>query len=263
MEPEKKNNFAVPIAIIIAGAFVAGAIFYSNNNATTTPQPTDIKGAEIAIEVPEVTSADHLLGNPNASVVMIEYSDTECPFCKNFHATMNQIMDAYGKNGKVAWIYRHFPLDQIHSKARKEAEGAECAAELGGNDKFWAYMDRIFEITPSNDGLDLKLVPQIAVDIGLDKTAFEQCLNSGKYASRIESDFQGGVKAGVRGTPNTVFVFKKPLSKEAQGTLTAYFSKYPSNQQILGITKEGSMVQISGALPHADIKTIIDTALAQ
>lgn len=254
----------IPVAIIIAGAFIAGAIFYTSGNKTsTTTEPTVVKGTEVTIDVPEITSDDHLLGNPNTSIVMIEYSDTECPFCKNFHTTMNQIMDEYGKAGSVAWIYRHFPLDQIHSKARKQAEAAECAGELGGNEKFWAYMDRIFEITPSNNGLDMKLLPQIATDVGLDKGVFEQCLNSGKYASRIEEQFQGGMKAGVRGTPNTTFVFKKPLAEKTQTTLTTYFAKYPSNQQIFGIAKDGTMAQMSGALPYADIKMVIDTALAK
>lgn len=106
--------------------------------------------------VRKVDDSDHLRGDPKASVKVVEFSDLECPFCKRFHLTMQQLMEGY--SGKVAWVYRHFPLDSLHPKARKEAEASECAAELGGNDGFWAYIDKLFEITPSNNGLDPNLL---------------------------------------------------------------------------------------------------------
>jgi len=107
--------------------------------------------------------ADNALAN--APVKIVEFSDTECPFCKRFHTTMQQVVK--DSNGQVAWVYRHFPLDQLHSKARKEAEATECAAELGGNEKFWAYLNRLMEVTPANDGLDLAELPVIAAYVGL------------------------------------------------------------------------------------------------
>ncbi len=113
-------------------------------------------GAKIALD--PVTEKDHISGNPGAELLIIEYSDPECPFCKKFHETMTQAMNEYGKSGKVAWVYRHFPLDSIHSRARREAEAIECAGELGGNDKFWAYLNKLMEITPSNNQLDPKLL---------------------------------------------------------------------------------------------------------
>ncbi|MBI2124138.1 MAG: DsbA family protein, partial [Candidatus Wildermuthbacteria bacterium] len=141
-------------------------------------------------------------------ITFVEFSDLECPFCKQFHGTMQQAMAAYGD--KVRWVYKHFPLDQIHPKARKEAEAAECAGELGGNDAFWAYVDRIFEITPSNNGLDPALLLVIAQDLGLDRTRFESCLASGKYAELVEAHFQEGARLGVNGTPGS-FVNGQPV----------------------------------------------------
>ncbi|MCI0542492.1 thioredoxin domain-containing protein [bacterium] len=117
----------------------------------------DKKLAEEA-EVVSVNPGEHILGNPNAEIFIIEYSDLECPFCKRFHETMKQAMEQYGKDGQVAWVYRHFPLDAIHNKARKEAEATECAGELGGNDMFWKYTNKLMEITPSNNQLDPKLL---------------------------------------------------------------------------------------------------------
>ena len=149
----EKTNFTIPAAIVLAGALVAGAILFTRS---------DDQGAAVAqalndtpITIRPVDSTDHIVGNPNAEVVVIEYSDTECPFCKNFHQTMRQIMDEYGKEGSVAWVYRHFPLEQLHSKAVKEAEATECAAYVGGPNKFWDYINRLFEVTPSNDGLEM------------------------------------------------------------------------------------------------------------
>ena len=110
------------------------------------------------IDIPPITEKDRLYGNPNAEIKIVEYSDTECPFCKQFDATLNAIMAQYKDGGKVAWIYRYFPLDGLHLKARHEAEALECAFEIGGNDKFWEYKTEIFKVTPGNDGLDPALL---------------------------------------------------------------------------------------------------------
>ena len=117
------------------------------------------------INMKAISDGDHILGNRNASVKIVEFADMECPFCKRFHVTMQQVVK--DSNGQVAWVYRHFPLDQLHSKARKEAEAVECAAEMGGNEKFWAYLDRIMEVTPSNNGLDPAELLNTAAYVGL------------------------------------------------------------------------------------------------
>src|SRR5205823_5946094 len=176
-------------------------------------QAEDEKSREAAGAVKPVNGEDHMLGSSSAPVRVIEFSDFECPFCKRFHATLKQLMDEYGKDGKVAWVYRHFPIDELHSKARKEAQAAECANELGGNKAFWAYADKIFEVTPSNDRLDLALLPQIAQEIGLDRAKFEACLDGdargGKYAAHIEADHQDASTSGGTGTPYTLVIGPK------------------------------------------------------
>jgi protein-disulfide isomerase len=117
----------------------------------------DTKDA-VEVNIPPVTEKDFIVGNPNAEIKIVEYSDTECPFSKRFHQTMLDIMKEYEAGGKVAWVYRYFPLDGLHQKARHEAEAVACAAEQGGNTKFWEYLDLLFKITPSNDGLDSSLL---------------------------------------------------------------------------------------------------------
>lgn len=230
MESQKYNLF-LPVSILIAAVLIAGALVYNagiksvGNNTPPEEQVTGDPGA-----ARDVSAEDHIRGSINAPVKLITYEDTECPFCKRFHTTLQQVMKDY--DGKVAWVYRHFPLDAIHSKARNEALAVECAGELGGDEKFWMYLDRIFEVTPSNDGLDPAELPKIAVHVGLDRAKFEACLTSGRHAERVSGDLENAIAAGGSGTPFTIIVDAK-----------------------------GEKKPVSGALPYEQMKLIIDEAL--
>ncbi len=244
----EKNNLTVPVAIIVAGLLIAGSLFITRGgseggvslfgNADKKAADTTLPNTENLIVEP-VTEADHILGSANAEIFIIEYSDTECPYCKNFQDTMITVMDNYGKTGKVAWVYRHFPLYKpdeqgrsLHSKAGKEAEALECAAEIGGNDKFWEYEKKIYAITPANNGLDAAMLPKIAEDIGLNKAKFVSCLDSGKYAQKVSDSYDAALKAGATGTPYSII-----------------------------LTKDGTKIPISGAQPYSAVKPVLDTLL--
>lgn len=234
-----KTNFTVPVAIIIAGLLIAGSVYFSNRRNTVAVVP---KGGAAVVEntgglegMRPITSADHIRGNPDAPVKIVEYSDMECPFCKRFHFTMQQVINEYGRDGKVAWVYRHFPLDSLHSKARAEAVASECANEFGGGTAFWKFTDRFFELTPSNDQTDIqKVLPQVAGEIGLDVSKFNSCLASGKYDKHIQDDLDDATNTGGRGTPWSIVVAKNG-------------KKYP----------------LSGAQPYEAIKQLIETALQE
>src|SRR3989344_2542683 len=203
METEsKQTNLTIPIAIVVAGALIAGAVYFGNrgNGIADGTQPPTAEAGNLD-EMRPIAKDDHIRGNPDAPVKIVEYSDAECPFCKSFHPTMQRIIDEYGEGSKVAWVYRHFPLDNIHPKADKEAEAIECAAELGGNDTFWTYVDRLFEVTPSNNNLDPAELPKVAEFVGLDVEKFKSCLASGKYAAHVEEDYQNALATGGNGTP--------------------------------------------------------------
>jgi len=242
MEEENKNTqqnpLLVPFAIIIAGVIVAAAIFYtfsSKNTSLTGQISSPQQQAATAVgslmdNVSPVSASDHILGDINASVKVVEFSDIECPFCKQFQATMHQIMNLYP--GKVAWIYRHYPIDQLHPKARHESMATECAAKIGGNEIFWKYLDKIFAITPSNNGLDSAQLPTIALGMGLDAREFGQCLSSSQYDSLIESQIQEAQNSGAQGTPYSV-----------------------------AIASSGKKFEIDGAQPLASVRQIIETAL--
>lgn len=193
-----KSQYVLPITIVVAGALIAGAVFLVGKNNTGTPG-TGTTGKTTARQYD--AKVDHILGNPNAQVKVVEYADLECPYCKTFETTMHQIMDYYGASGKVAWVYRPFPLAQIHSKAPKEAEAAECAADQGGDTAFYKYIDGVYAVTPGENNLDLAQLPIIAQQIGLNVETFNQCLASGKYTQKVQSSYNEAIKAGGQGTP--------------------------------------------------------------
>ena len=146
---------------------------------------------------------DHILGNPDAEVSIIEYSDFECPFCKRFHLTAHELVQAF--NGRVNWVYRHFPLGFHNPAAQREGEASECAAELGGNEAFWKYTDQIYVRTPSNGkGLSTEQLLSLANEIGLESKQFGECLESGRHAARVQEDFQEGGSIGITGTPGNI-----------------------------------------------------------
>jgi len=151
---------------------------------------------------------DHIFGNPDAEISLIEYSDFECPYCKRFHNTAKQIVDAY--DGRVNWVYRHFPLGFHNPGAQKEAEASECAAELGGNDAFWKFSDLIYQRTRSNGkGFPIANLVPLAKEIGLDDKKFKECLDSNKYAGRVQEDLKNGIESGVSGTPGNFILNNK------------------------------------------------------
>lgn len=204
------QNYAIPFAIVIAGLAIAGAIYFGDGKqAAVAAQP--------AGTVDPVTSSDHILGNPNAKVVIVEYSDPECPFCKSFHATMNRIMSEYGKDGKVAWVYRHWIARPQHTKAPKEAAATECASKLGGNTKFWEYINKLFDTTQGNNTLDLNELPKIAAGIGINVDAFNKCLESADIKTLVEKKLEDGQRNGRGGTPYSIIFVGEKLVGSIEG----------------------------------------------
>ncbi|MEQ1561392.1 MAG: thioredoxin domain-containing protein [Nitrospira sp.] len=226
------EKLSVPIALVIAGGLIAGSLYYSNIKVTKEAVKVSEKTEVKSVDMRPVSGDDHILGNPDADIVIVEYSDTECPYCKQFHATLARVMSEYGSSGKVAWVYRHFPIDALHSKARKEAEATECANELGGPEKFWEYINLVYATTGSNNSLDPAELPKIAKTVGLNVTTFNTCLSSGKYAEKVQADYEDAIKAGGQGTPTSII-----------------------------LTKDGIKTPVPGALPYENLKAVIDAVL--
>ena len=209
---ESQNKLTVPISIIIAGVLIAGAVFYSSSKSsvgtTQGSNPTQQAGSGAQQAVATVAASaddDAVLGDPNAPVTLIEFSDFQCPFCRKFYKeTLPQIKKEYILTGKAKLVYRDFPLVQIHPGATPAAEGAECAQDQG---KFWEMHDAIFDEQEKQGSGTVQFtvddVKKWAANIGLDTSKFNQCLDSGKYKQEVEKDLADGSAAGVNGTPAT------------------------------------------------------------
>lgn len=152
---------------------------------------------------PPSPERDHIRGNPKATISLIEYSDFECPFCKRFHETPKRLLKIFGDD--LNWVYRHFPLSFHNPGAQKQAEAAECVNELGGPELFWKFTDAIYARTKAGGrGFPIPGLTPLAREIGVEKDAFEACLNGGKYTQKVKNDLAEGARAGVTGTPGSI-----------------------------------------------------------
>ncbi|MFZ5365463.1 MAG: DsbA family protein [Patescibacteria group bacterium] len=206
MEKTKNNfwlGFFVGLAVVSVVCFAGLLVFVLSQGeavnlaekvqaAPETEQPTEAS----AQPVPAVTADDHLKGSADAKVILIEYSDFECPYCAAHAQTISQIAKNYSKD--VAIVFRHFPLS-FHANAQKAAEASECAARQG---KFWEMHDKLFDLNQKGN-MGIAQFKSAAKEIGLDTGKFDDCLDSGQTAREVSSDMAGGQQAGVSGTPGT------------------------------------------------------------
>jgi protein-disulfide isomerase len=177
-----------------------------------------------------VGDQDRVRGNKNAQLTWIEYSDLQCPFCKKIHPDLVRALDEY--DGKLKWVYRHFPLSSIHPRAQKSAEAAECVASSAGDDAFWKFIDNVFSETAATDVLEDAGLVKAAAAAGANGSKVQACITSGEMASKVQANYDSGSKSGITGTPGG-FLFDS----------------------------KGNAWVINGAVPYATIKQVIDAAL--
>ncbi|MBT4257772.1 DsbA family protein [archaeon] len=177
------------IVIIATGGFGSKGTTVTGNTIVGEKQVPEVKRVQID------TEGDAILGDVNAPVTLIEFSDYECPFCgRHFGSTYGQIKEKYVDTGKVKIIFKDFPLS-FHQNAQKASEAAECAGDQG---KYYEYHDILFN---NQQALGIDSLKQYAKDLGLNTETFNSCLDSGEKASEVQEDFQEGQRVGVRGTP--------------------------------------------------------------
>lgn len=207
----KRRMSAAPLialSIFASAVLISGTVYFTRGGPAAVGS-ADTPGTEIpnTVNIRPVNKDDHIRGNPSAPIVIVEYSDLECPACNYFHGEMDKLMRDYGVNGQVAWVYRHLPIEQNHKKAWHEAIASECVAELAGNEAFWTFVDLVFENTPGNDGLDLNLLPDLAEQAGAPRSDFEFCLSTERTRPLVEEDYQEAMeRSGARGTPHNVII---------------------------------------------------------
>ena len=144
-----------------------------------------------------VSATDHIQGDPKAPIVLVEYGDYQCPHCGHAYPIVKRVQKHFSE--RLAFVFRNFPLAEMHPMAEDAAETAEFAADDG---KFWEMHDAIFE---NQESLSDQLLLELAQSLKLNPQSLEAALNAGKYTKRVKDDFHGGVLSGVNGTP-TFFI---------------------------------------------------------
>jgi protein-disulfide isomerase len=248
----KKSTFDRLIIIIIITIGIAGffAGSYTSNLNSDQISQEELKEVIAKLELkilqnqlpsnqPKIplkisTDNDPIIGNPNAPITIIEFSDFQCPFCAKFHIqTLPKIIDEYIKEGTVKLVFRDFPIQSIHSNALPASLAAECANEQG---KFKEMHDKLFDKQNewNNKNIDnvIILFNQYALEIGLEEEKFDSCLRNGKYVEEIQKDLNDGRTYGISGTPG-------------------FF---------IGNDKIG-FVELKGAQPFESFKKVIDSQL--
>lgn len=216
------------VSILIAGIIIAGAILYTNHH----PAAAAAAGAAAptaTANVPAPSSSDHIIGSPTAPIVMVEYSDFQCPYCQMIYPSLKQIQST--SNGQIAWVMREFPLYQIHPNAMPAANAAECIAAQLGNTGWWKFVDDDFA---NQANIGTAFFTSEAQKLGVDMTKYNSCVSNSTYLNKIEGEITDAENSGGNGTPFTVIIN----------------------------TKTGKQYPISGALPLVQIQAVISQAKA-
>lgn len=206
------KELLVPISIVIAGLFIGIGLYMSggssNQLAAQNPTPNPAAPAEAVDttdKIDPITASDWIKGNPDAPIKIVEYSDYDCPFCSRFHTTMDEIVAE--SDGQVAWVYRHFPLEQLHPQAGAVALAAECVGAEGGTDAFWQFTDSYFAARGAGNATShSELIPQLVTQAGVGEVPFTNCFEAGTYGSKIQAQTDDAIETGGRGTPWSILI---------------------------------------------------------
>jgi protein-disulfide isomerase len=203
---KRSHFYSVLVVIAFAIGILTGYFVWGRNSASTRAVANNPSAAQApaATQAPRyvryevATDGFPSMGPADAPIVIVEFSDFQCPFCQRFYdQTYKQLMAAYP--GKIRFVYRHLPLTSIHPEAFPAAEASMCANEQNA---FWPFHDKIFE---NQDKLGSGLYLQIASDLNLNTSAFEDCVNTNKYKDQVQADSDFALGLGVQSTP-TFFI---------------------------------------------------------
>lgn len=238
------NFNAILVGVLVIGAFVIGSLwtkvqYLEKNNATLAqgsannpqvapPQPQQPTKGVASID------DDPIMGDKNAPVTIIEFSDYECPFCKRyFDDTFPQLKEKYIDTGKVKIVFRDLPLSFHDPMATKEAVAANCARKQGGDTKYFQYHDEIFKRTKSNgNGLSDTDLTTIATSLSLNLSTFNTCLADPAQTDEVKKDLADATKAGASGTP-TFVVGNSTSNGEISGDLVVGAQPFAAFQAII------------------------------
>ncbi|HMP85396.1 MAG TPA: thioredoxin domain-containing protein, partial [Candidatus Paceibacterota bacterium] len=202
-------------SLIILGAIIAPAIVVIRNNKNNPQTKIKVKDeiSGLSYSINTISEDDNVLGNPNANVVLINYSDFQCPHCREFHSTVIRLVANYSKTGDFAWVYRHFPTEEAVGKAKnsiskKASVASECVKEISGPTAFWDFIHEIYTSLPIDfDEADLQT---LASKMNVNQELYLSCINSGRYDAKIQKHIEDGLAISKKdkdfGTPYNIFI---------------------------------------------------------
>lgn len=261
MEKSLNPLHSTPVSILIGALIIGFTILWANGVVTinkpeagksllsfnqpgkqvgVTGNPAELPPQPQAPGAPAPTSAkvsiddDPVLGEKNAQVTLIEFSDYECPFCKrHFDETYPNLKKDYIDTGKVKLVYRDYPLPFHDPMATVEAIAANCARDQGGDIAYFKFHDEIFKRTTSNgNGLSKDKVYAIASDLSLNGDDLKSCVEAEKYKDEVQKDIADGAAAGASGTP-TFFIGKSDSTGTIEGNILVGAQPYTAFQSAI------------------------------
>jgi protein-disulfide isomerase len=220
-----KNEWFLPGAIIVAGIIIAISV-YSVHHAQLMSKKGNPEAAR------PIDATDHVIGNPAAPVVVIEYGDIDSRYTKDFDLVMTQIMDAYGSSGNVAWVFRHFPLVVQNQYSEQHAEAAECVAAQGGTAMFYKFIDSLQATSPDENQFNPAGYDDVVSGLGLDVSKFNLCIKGHTYEKHVAADFNNALEIGAEGSPYSVLLVKGQKPRVISGSLPYNAMKQVVDQAI-------------------------------
>ncbi|MFA6328939.1 MAG: thioredoxin domain-containing protein [Candidatus Micrarchaeia archaeon] len=268
----EKGEYIIGIAIILAALLISGTVFMGMNSVTdaigkvklnvTTLSGTVAPQANTTVPTPTAPTVQKLSGldyssapskgNADASVIMVEYSDFQCPYCGKVEPTLAQVRSAYPN---MRFVYQQFPLS-FHANAQKAAEASLCANLQG---KFWELHNKMYA---SQDNLTVSELKAYAKAIsGMDSAKFDTCLDSNAMAAQVASEENQGAGVGIRGTPGFM-VYSKGVKSDA---LVAKLQSIATSLTALGVDASvvevdgaGNGIVFAGALPYSNFQEVMN-----
>lgn len=212
MQPHPSQSLALPIAIVLGFGIIAATIYStSSSTRTATPLPAqnttmdfDTLATQLQAPIQTVTADDFIRGNPSAPVMLVTYTSFECPSCRNFHFTMNRIMQNYGPDGTVAWVFRPLPIDTEYPNDSRISEIAMCVGDTAGNTVFWEFVDLVFAERDALRGSDVERLPELVTQAGASAEAVNTCIENGAHREAVLLSSGDAIDSGAFGAPYTV-----------------------------------------------------------
>lgn len=227
MEDDRRNSWLIPGAILAAGVILAYGVYTINHKAA-------LQAHGDPSQMTPVSPSDHILGNPKAPVMIVEYADIDSPYSKDFQSVMTQVMQDNASSTNVAWVFREFPLVDQNQYAEADAEAAECVAAQGGTSAFFSFINTLQAAVPGDGQFNPADFSALIKALNLNQAKFDQCMSAHTYRQVVANDYENALAVGATGSPYNILLVKGQKPKV-----------------------------ISGAIPYSTMKQIIQQSISE